>query len=143
MFRLQDQWFYFLRGETIEFSEFKRYLRQPLPIIAGTYVSVVVNQTGQDYLYKGFLWDFHLNKEGELDRLVLHHTIRSVFGPSGEKAQANGDVPKYPESANENAGLIISGNFQYQSVTSQLFTVRYSECKTLACTYFYLKEIPQ
>ena len=135
MVRLEDQWFYFLRGEIFSFHEFRKFLPEgdKSPEICGTYISVVIPQSGKDYLYKGFLWDFHLDREGKLDRLVLHHAIRSEFapevGPESQKRKFASDQVR-----------ITDGHWNFQRVTSQLFTIRYADCKTLACTYFYIRQ---
>ena len=76
--------FYFLSGEIFQFSEFRRFLPNNPPI-TGTYVSVVVAHGNPDVLYKGFLWDFYLDKNGNLDRLLLHNVIRCQFKPDGGK----------------------------------------------------------
>jgi hypothetical protein len=142
LFRLEDQWFYFLRGEIFNFREFDKFIKPPRPEICGTYVSVVVAQTGKDYLYKGFLWDFHLDRNGNLERIVLHHTIRSLFAPEISEAKSTilpsvSGTDTLLEPAKKK--LIGEGSFDFQTVTSQLFTVRYADCKTLACTYFYIR----
>lgn len=145
--RLDDQWFYFLRGEIFKFAEFRKFFPpdEPVPEVCGTYVSIVVPQSGRDYLYKGFLWDFDLDREGKLDRLVLHHAIRTEFAPerlktnrklraiAGEIADAEAATPS------EDDVRIEDGHWNFQRVSSQLFTVRYADCKTLACTYFYIR----
>ena len=156
MVRLDDQWFYFLNGEIFKFSEFKQFFQGPVPKISGTYVSVVVTQSDADYLYKGFLWDFHLDRDGGLDRLVLHHAIRTKFDPptgnaeGGTTASVNPPLPtagnlsphEILEAAQINPGelRITDAGWKFQRVSSQLFTVRYADCKTLACTYFYVRK---
>lgn len=148
LFRLEDQWFYFLRGEIFNFVEHEPFMARPRPQICGTYVSLVVPQSGGDFLYKGFLWDFHLDSTGNLDRLVLHHVIRSVFPPqvpdNANEDGASAESPTRPVVSTPAAPIreepLISGSKSaYQTVTSQLFTVRYADCKTLACTYFYIR----
>lgn len=148
--RLEDQWFYLLRGEIFRFREFKRFLPKNVPPISGTYISVVVAQSGTDYLYKGFLWDFHLDRDGNLDRLVLHHAIRSEFSPAEKKAtrdrngadtEKEGSVTALPARVKAEADKlrISEAEWKFQRVSSQLFTLRYADCKTLACTYFYVR----
>lgn len=133
-FRLADQWFYFLRGEMFSFIEFKQLIQDKPPHVTGTYVSVVVDQGDGDYLYKGFLWDFHLDSKGDLDRLVLHNVIRCKFDPSSPTVDGKAQEPV--ESTQ-----IVDVKWQFQRVTSQVFTVKYADCKTLACTYFYIKNL--
>ncbi len=159
MVRLEDQWFYFLNGEIFKFSEFKQFFQGPVPKISGTYVSLVVTQSGADYLYKGFLWDFHLDRDGGLDRLVLHHAIRAKFDPPAGKDEAGTKTSGQPsdtsetvvenlnrvenlkEAKNNSDELSITdAGWKFQRVSSQLFTVRYADCKTLACTYFYVRK---
>ncbi|OYW71528.1 MAG: hypothetical protein B7Z37_27545, partial [Verrucomicrobia bacterium 12-59-8] len=145
--RLEDQWFYFLRGEIFRFREFKNFLGENVPLLSGTYISLVVSQGGADFLYKGFLWDFHLDREGKLDRLVLHHAIRSEFAPKEKPAAladaengSHSEVALPVQAAEEDKKLSISdASWKFQRVSSQLFTVRYADCKTLACTYFYVR----
>lgn len=130
--RLEDQWFYFLYGEIFQFSEFRHFLPDTPPI-TGTYVSVVVAHGTEDVLYKGFLWDFYLDKSGNLDRLLLHNVIRCWFDPTGGRSrdtkEEDGDRIK-----------IISRAWAFERISSQIFTVKYADCKTLACTYFSITE---
>ncbi len=133
--RLEDQWFYFLRGEIFYFSEFRKFVKMKDPI-SGTYVSLVVDQGGDQYLYKGFLWDFFLDRHGNLDRLVLHNVIRSRFIP-----EEKGEIKSAKEGENGPVDIpIIDRRWTFERVSSQIFTVKYADCKTLACTYFYIRE---
>lgn len=132
--RLKDEWFYFLRGEMFSFSEFKNSVELKYPI-SGTYVSLVISLEDGDYLYKGFLWDFFLDKKGNLDRIVLYNVIRSKFEP-GEQ-----DRKRQEQVVEEDSILIYSKPWAFQQVSSQVFTVRYDECRTLACTYFYIRKV--
>ena len=157
--RLEDQWFYFLNGEIFRFSEFKQFFSGPVPKISGTYISLVVTQSDADYLYKGFLWDFHLDRDGGLDRLVLHHAIRAKFDPPPGKAESKNAITsessatpaavaedpsreEHHDKAQSNSDelSITDAGWKFQRVSSQLFTVRYADCKTLACTYFYVRK---
>jgi len=36
--------------------------------------------------------------------------------------------------------LIRSRNWAFERISSQIFTVKYADCKTLACTYFSIKK---
>lgn len=134
LLRLEDHWFYFLFGEIFRFSEFRRFLPDT-PKITGTYVSIVVTHGKADVLYKGFLWDFYLDKNGNLDRLLLHNVIRCQFNPEGGKA--------IEESEGENSAdktRIVHRAWEFERISSQILTVKYADCKTLACTYFSIRE---
>lgn len=133
--RLEDQWFYFLFGEIFQFAEFKRFVPNT-PQISGTYVSVVVAHEGADVLYKGFLWDFYLDKSGNLDRLLLHNVIRCQFKPDGS------DEMKDEEGQDPDDRIrIVDRVWEFERISSQIFTVKYADCKTLACSYFSIREI--
>ncbi|OYW75658.1 MAG: hypothetical protein B7Z37_12260 [Verrucomicrobia bacterium 12-59-8] len=147
-FRLADEWFYFLRGEMFSFHEFRQLFQdngngkdkdkdkekdKPRRHVTGTYVSAVIAQADGDYLYKGFLWDFHLDGKGSLDRLVLHNVIRCKFDPANPSAANHRPQPV-------RATKIIDVKWAFQRVTSQIFTVKYADCKTLACTFFYIRD---
>lgn len=146
--RLEDQWFYFLRGEIFQFSEFKQFIgEESSHSVSGTYVSIVVAQGKTDYLYKGFLWDFYLNRDGNLDRLLLHNVIRCPFDSNTNSEKSSESVSKETEKndiaiATESLhkAKIEDHLWTFQRVSSQVFTVRYADCKTLACTYFYIEE---
>jgi hypothetical protein len=162
--RLADGWFYFLRGEMFSFHEFRQLFQdngigngnakdqgenqdnakgdqqqnekdkdKPRRHVTGTYVSVVIAQADGDYLYKGFLWDFHLDGKGGLDRLVLHNAIRCKFDPANPTAASHRPRPV-------SATKIVEVKWAFQRVTSQIFTVKYADCKTLACTFFYIRD---
>ena len=135
--RLEDHWFYFLSGEIFKFKEFSRFLPNP-PKITGTYVSVVVSHIETDVLYKGFLWDFYLNRQGNLDRLLLHNVIRCKFDANGGKEITSG---KNDDDTSGNT-RIINRVWEFERISSQIFTVKYDDCKTLACTYFSINETP-
>jgi hypothetical protein len=131
-FRLEDQWFYFLYGEIFQFSEFRRFLPDTPPI-TGTYISAVLAHSQGDVLYKGFLWDFYLDKSGNLDRLLLLNAIRCRFDPEGDK-----DGARPAPTAH-----ITQRDWVFERVSSQIFTFKYADCKTLSCTYFSIEEIQE
>jgi hypothetical protein len=130
MLRLEDHWFYFLYGEIFQFAEFRKFLPNTPPI-TGTYVSAVVTHCDADVLYKGFLWDFYLDKDGNLDRLLLHNVIRCKFDPNGDKSDPE------PVSITQ----IKHRNWVFERISSQIFTFKYADCKTLSCTYFSIEEV--
>lgn len=149
-FRLKNDWFYFLRGEMFDFYEFRDFFKVSHKI-TGTYVSVVVSQSDGDFLYKGFLWDFYLDRNGELDRLLLHNVIRRKFTPGEQSGltDRSGSPSPLAELARDPTGtgealvrIDDHPHWTFERISSQIWTVKYADCKTLACTYFYIQERP-
>lgn len=132
-FRFRNEWYYLLKGEILAFSdqwpgEVSTPSRQEIDELLGninTYVTVVVEQSGTSYLYRGIVREFYFNREGDLDRLVLADAHRRRL----DNDRPPDEVPSPDRYENE-----------YYRIEGQYLIIRYSSVKTLNIEYFILEE---
>lgn len=111
-FRFNNEWFYSLRGEVAEFNETPDIDGQ----VDGVMLTTVVHHGEKvNYLYRGFVYDFFFDKEGNLDRVVLMYADRRDL--SNDKTSDEDDSDRFYE---------IVGNY---------FIIRYSEMTTINLYY--------
>jgi hypothetical protein len=103
--RFRDEWFYLLRGESTPGS------RRPDIV----YLSTVVTQGNDTYLYRGIITAYYYDRSGNLDRVVLWNAMRRPLSedrPSGVEHMAGGDE-------------------RFYSVVGDRFVLKYSEMQTI------------
>lgn len=89
--RLESPWYYLLKG-------YHWKIGQPDLVI----ITAAVEFAGRGYLYNGYLDDYFLDKNGELDRIILTDTRRRsiendhVPSPNNTKTQKSIDDRFYP-----------------------------------------------
>jgi hypothetical protein len=104
LIRYDNPWFYFLTGEALEFAEYN------LPKPDGVYLTAVVQQGQEDYLYRGIVDQFAFDKDGNLDRVLLIGAHRRLLSKDDQK------------------DYDIRGHF---------FILKYSEMHTINLEYVY------
>ncbi|HEX9927424.1 MAG TPA: DUF6338 family protein [Pyrinomonadaceae bacterium] len=115
-FRFNNEWFYALRGELAQFRE----TPDVEGMIAGILLTTIVHHEGQNYLYRGFVYDFFFDKSGNLDRVILLDTDRRDL--SQDRVFNEEDEGRYYE---------IEGDY---------FILRYSEMSTINLYYITFEE---
>ena len=168
--RLEDQWFYFLYGEIFGFQEFRRFLSGPPAITGTYVSVVVAHGEAdvlyKGFLWDFYL-DSHGNLDRLLLHNVIRckfypsgtqESAGNTRPPTGEAGGTRSNQPilgrllrpgksQHDESSASVEGevpadriLIRSRNWAFERISSQIFTVKYADCKTLACTYFSIKK---
>jgi hypothetical protein len=107
-------WYYLLTGADFEAS------KEPDMII----ISAIVEIAGEAMLYTGYLDEFFVDAEGQLDRLVLQEVMRRPI-----KADK--------EAANPEAWYDAS---RFYPVEGDYFVLRYNEAITLNIQYIQLRQ---
>ncbi|MDX1943975.1 MAG: hypothetical protein SFU86_01105 [Pirellulaceae bacterium] len=100
-----NDWFYLLRGESPEQTS-----------AAEEYDSIAISAVVEGTLYRGFLYDFFVNKSGELDTIVLVLAERRKLG-EGEESEGR-DVKHQP----------------YYPILADYLVLKYSTIANLAVT---------
>jgi hypothetical protein len=120
LFRFRNEWFYLLTGEINCFSEFSKEDNKIPNMVA---ISGVIDSCDKSYLYVGMLVDFHFDKDGNLDRLLITEAQRrDLVRDKSNKIAANKlDKRFYP----------IDGDY---------FILKYSEIKNLNIRYIYFEK---
>lgn len=85
-------------------------------------ISAVVEFKEGSFLYTGVLFDYEVNPQGELDRLLL------------EKAQRRG----LPRDRTYDAGSYVDTGDRFYPIAGDVFVLRYAEIKTLNVSYLSL-----
>ena len=122
-FRFENYWYYLLRGEILGFNVPRAEVKLP----DGVYVSAVVEQAKESFLYWGILYNFGLNSNGELDRLLLVLAHRRPLSKDRHLGQ----------SLDETSGLVDE---RFYEIRGDFLLVRYDQVKTLNLDYFWLEE---
>lgn len=133
-FSFDNDWYYLFKGEKFaqqlsgqaipSRSEIDAVLRD----IAGAYVTVVVEQAEQAYIYRGIVDDFFFDRQGNLDRFVLLQAHRRVLG-----ADRDTEVPEAPIPEGDHS--------RYYPILGNFLVVQYKHVKTLNIEYFKLERV--
>lgn len=127
-------WYYLLTG-----ADFEEDAKPDLISI-----STVVNISGSAYLYVGFLAEFFLDQNGQLDRLVLEQVIRRPLAADKATESAGRQSTQVAEAAigsEEPAGAAADMWDRFYPVDGDCFVIRYNEATTLNIRYVTLAEV--
>jgi hypothetical protein len=105
--RLESPWYYLLKGYDWKIGE-------PDLVI----ITAATELAGQGYLYHGYLEDYYLNKNGELDRIILTDTRRRAI-ENDHPSSLNQEKTK--ESVDE----------RFYPIDGHNFVLKYSDIKSL------------
>jgi hypothetical protein len=128
LLRFKNDWHYLLSGEILEFDELPYEAGEP----DGVYLSAVVKHGAGDFLYRGIVADWTLDRDGELDRVLLRLVHRRQLSNDREAGQERdpGDVN-------------YVGDARYYDIEGQYFILRYSEMVTVNIEYLLLDPEPE
>lgn len=96
--RFDNEWHYILRGEVLDFSDYKRSAgpsRMPFKDRQATIVVAIVETKSASFLYAGTLIDYFFDSAGELDRLLLAGALRR---PISQDDPSSGDERTYEQA---------------------------------------------
>lgn len=112
-----NDWYYLLMGDRDLYTcpGFDR---------GGVYLAAVVEIGGDNYLYRGFVHDFFLDRQGDLNRLVLVAASRRKLTDDRKKDEEH----------------TVDEDPRYYSIYGQHFVLKYSSVKNLQLTYVSLRE---
>ena len=110
LFRINSPWYYLFTGFDWE--------NNPPD---GVIISAGIELAGQGYLYKGYLDDFYLDDDGNIDRLVLTSPERRII----EKDKT--DDPNTHPTEN-----------RFYSIDSDYFVLKYADIKNLNVQFIQL-----
>ncbi|MEK6748895.1 MAG: hypothetical protein AABY83_06775 [Pseudomonadota bacterium] len=108
IFKFDTPWFYLFTGLTDNDSK----------NFDGVYLTAIVNVDGGSYLYQGALFEYEVDQEGNLDRVLLKRTFRRKL-----------------EEDNSN-----DSNTKWSPIEGDYFVLRYSEIVTLNIMYAKLTQ---
>jgi hypothetical protein len=89
LLRFKNDWHYLLNGEILQFPE------NQLPVLSridGVHVTVGVTLGGEAFLYRGFLVDYYLNSQGQLDRIAIMEADRRKLSDDRDLSQQGEDA---------------------------------------------------
>ena len=122
-FRFNNEWYYLLSGEILEFSEVNNSEGE----IDGVYLTTVVHHNDKDYLYRGIVADFYFDKSGSLDRILMRLAHRRCLSNDRELGQPfNNDDPAF------------TSDDRYYDIEGDYFLLRYSEMSTINVDYIFV-----
>jgi hypothetical protein len=125
IFRFDNYWYYMLTGEVLAFFENEHESRT----VDGVYLSAVINQGVNSYLYRGIVYDFTYDRDGGLDTIVVTDAHRrSLAADRDDDSGANEDV--------SDSSQLKSPDERYYEIHGDFFVLRYSEVRTLNLDYF-------
>jgi hypothetical protein len=105
MFRFQNEWFYLLSGEYLDFPKVRGNSKN----ILITYVDVLVKNEAGDFIYQGILEDYLLSKEGALELLYMSAARCRPMDDSASKG--------------------------FQKIHGRIFIIPYAQIKNINITY--------
>jgi len=121
--RFNNDWYYLLSGEVLEFGDLKNF-QDPPPQIDGVFFSAVVQLGERDYLFRGIVADFSYDHTGQLDKIVLRFAHRRALGKDREPGQ-----PRDP------ADLMYERDGRYYPIRGDFFVLKYKDIKTANVEY--------
>jgi hypothetical protein len=122
-FRFRNEWYYLLTGEINCFAEYaKEKERNWKPDMVA--ISGVIDSHDKSYLYVGRVVDFHFDKEGNLDRILINEAQRRELGQDKKST----DSPKKMKQ-------------RFYPIDGDYFILKYSEVKNLNIMYMYYEKI--
>lgn len=121
-FRFKNEWFYLLTGETLSFKEVEAESR----VVAGVYLSAVVDHAKESYLYRGIVQDWSFTRDGELDNVRIRDAHRRLLSADRKPGEV------LPSGA--------ASDPRYYEIRGDLFLLRYAEMKTMNLDYFSIEE---
>lgn len=92
------------------------------------WVDVLVETKSEAILYRGFIADFWLDKDGNICEIHLEMVRRRIF--NNDENQANKPIAGEPENAQDDV------DERYYYVPGELFIIKYSDVKNMNITYF-------
>lgn len=115
LLRYHNEWYYILSGEYQQFSELRAqpWSSRRKPDVV--YLSTVIPQGDEPYLYRGYIVDYSFDKEGLLDRVVLCDAKR--------RSLKNDREPIDPHK--------VEGDDRYYAIVGDLLILKYSEMQTM------------
>jgi hypothetical protein len=117
LLRLESPWYYLLKGYEWEIGE-------PDLII----ITAAVELAGKAYLYNGYLENYYLDKNGELDRLILTDTRRRGI-----------ENDHLPTQHGEKTKQSIDGRFY--TIDGHNFVLKYSNIKSLNIQFLKIDQV--
>lgn len=121
--RFKNEWYYLLSGEVLRFGG-----REAPREVSGVFLSAVVDQGKDCFLYRGIVSDWSFDAEGNLDNVRLRFTHRRLLGADAK------------EKATAKAGDYVAADERYYEVRGDVFVLRYSEMRTINLDYFVVNE---
>lgn len=133
-FNFNNQWYYLFSGEARVFSSQDRSYREinkyKKDVIELVFISAVVEQNDESYLYWGVLSDYFFNSDGKLDRVVLQATQRRILNEaSKESSTVEGSDTQLQRQ-------LPPQNDAYYDVVGDFFILPYSEVKNINIEYW-------
>ena len=89
--RYKNYWHYLFFGEIFDFPRTTVFLDETTDDIDFTYVSVISDTNAGVILYDGLLVDYELNKDGELEHIIISETKRKYL--SKKEVKGDYDMP--------------------------------------------------
>lgn len=104
-------------GPLLKFDTPWYYLFRDLePGVSGTWVNAVVDVGNKSFLFSGIVDDFHVDKEGGLDRIILIEASQQLL-PAGAEEQGHEEEPQSVE------GKLVLRYSTIKTMTVDKFTV--------------------
>nr|WP_299168757.1 hypothetical protein [uncultured Allomuricauda sp.] len=117
--RFRNYWHYIFTGEILNFPNIPGD-----PVDASSaYLDLICTIGDQNYIYRGFLLDYQLSKEHELESLAL-------FGVKRRKLS---------NDFNSNDKNLSEGSDPYYTIQGQFIVFKYDEIKHINITYYNLE----
>ena len=92
------------------------------------WVDVLVETKGEAILYRGFVADFWLDKDGNICEIHLETVRRRIF--NNDENQADHPIPIDAENEPDDV------DERYYYIPGELFIIKYSDVKNMNITYF-------
>ncbi|MDC7219136.1 MAG: hypothetical protein PQJ59_04290 [Spirochaetales bacterium] len=138
--RFNNEWYYLLRGESWVISDLNElkflkrlfsnistinyYLRKIYPE-----VSVVIEQSGESFLYNGIVEDFNYSKDGLLEKIIMTYSSRRKLSDDGTNRTSTDKTTSKKESRSDD---------RYYPIEGEYLIINYCDIKTLNINYKFI-----
>lgn len=123
LFRYNNDWYYLFKGEIIEFEENKGNFDYSCSDIWGTWLSTIIIQGDEVFLYRGIVEDFYFDKDDNLSHILLSLAMR--------KKIPYHNLEDYSDNESDNTN-------DYHDIRGEFFTIQYSQMRTICIEYIII-----
>lgn len=128
-FRFENEWYYLLSGEALEFPE-SNVPEEDIPEKEdelNAFLATVVQHQDGSYLYLGIVQDFSYDTNGQLSHVILTSVLRRPLAKDRES-----DQPQQPV-------VLYESDPRYYPIAGDYLHISYPDMRTINIQYFLLR----
>jgi len=141
--RFSNIWHYLLTGEVLNFEKSELKRANPRSPIDGVFLTAVIEQGGENFLYRGIVKDFWFDsRSGDLEGVQLMLADRrelSADTPDTSALETDPETDRREDSDDTPIARTDLDN-RYHRIRGDFFVIKYPQAKNINLLYFRLKK---